>query len=253
MVSSKQYFAIKQALTRTEKELINFYELQWYLRRHVPSVEEVVKHLNKQFEKDGKPGNVKVTSVNYYLQRKLVMKALDERGIPWREHSRDELTPEQHAAAITVCNFADERTISQKLDQLGILPTTYYAWLKDPQFSNLVQSLANENLQHIDPVAKTEFAKKVQQGDWNAIKYYLDATGAANSNDAPQSEVLIMMIVEIIQKHVKDPSVMIAIATDIKRAWNNRSLEIVTEKPALMGEVVTDEELEAAKKKLGIS
>lgn len=252
MVTRGQYFAIKAALTTTEKELISFYELQWFLRHNVPTVEEVVKYLNQKHEKEGKHSRVKQISVNYYLQRGPVIRALDARGIPFRQHSQTELTAEQRAAAVTISNFADTRTIADKLEQLGILPATYYAWLKDPQFSSLVQSLANENLEHIDPVAKIEFSKKVQQGDWNAIKYYLDATGAVGSNDVPQSEQLLKAIVEIIQKHVKDADTILAIAQDIKLASANRTLEFVTERPAITGEIVDEEALELAKKQLGI-
>lgn len=251
MVTRGQYHAIKAALTTTERRLIDFYELQWMLRRSVPSVEEVVNYLNSRYEKEGKRGNVKVTSVNYYLQRKPVIKALDDRGIPWRDFSRGEITPTQQAAALTVSNFADKRSISEKLDQLGVLPATYYAWLKEPQFQNLVASLANENLEHIDPVAKTEFAKKVAEGDWNAIKYYFEVTNSLGINQTPQSETLITMIVEIIQRHVKDSRVMEAIANDIIKVMNNKTLEAVSSQPALEGQFV-DIELEEAKKKLGI-
>lgn len=252
MVSKGQFYAIKAALSVTEKEIIKFYELQWFLRHSVPSVEEIVKYINDLYEKQGKQHRTTATSVSYYLQRRKVTKALDDRGIPWRNHARDEITPTQQAAALTISNFADTRSIEQKLDQLGILPATYYAWLKNPQFANLVQSLANENLEHIDPVAKTEFAKKIAQGDWSAIKYYFDVTNTVGMDTAPHSEQIITMIVEIIQRHVKDQDVMLAIANDIMKVMNNQTLEMVPESRMITGEVVSNADLELAKKQLGI-
>jgi hypothetical protein len=80
----------------------------------------------------------------------------------------------------------------------------------------------------------------------------LDVTGTVKSDDAPQSEVLLRMIVEIIQKHVKDPETIIAIAQDIKLAAANRTLEVVTTPPQITGSIVEDVELEDAKKQLGI-
>lgn len=251
MVTRGQYFAIKAALTYTEKELINFYELQWHLRHNVPTVEEVVQYLNNKHKKEGKQSKVSHTSVNYYLQRSPVKKALKERGIPYEQHTQEDLTPTQVAAAVTVMNFADTRSNDEKLDQLGIKSSQYYAWLNDPQFKNLVDNLADQNLKNIKPTAITEFTKLINKGDWQAIKYYLDVTGTVNSNEAPQSEILLRMIVEIIQKHVKDPETIMAIAQDIKLASANRTLEVVAQ-PAITGEVVTDPELELAKKKLGI-
>lgn len=241
MVDRKQYFAIKAALTKKEKELINFYELQWHLRHNVPTIEEVAKHLS-----------LSQVTVNYYLQRNPVIKALDNRGIPWRQHTQEELTATQVAAAVTVMNFADTRSNDEKLDQLGITSSQYFAWLNDPQFKNLIDNLSDQNLRNIKPTAVTEFTKLINKGDWQAIKYYLEVTGTVQSNDAPQSEVLLRMIVEIIQKHVKDPAIIVAIAQDIKLAAANRTLEVVTTPHEITGSVINDVELADAKKQLGI-
>lgn len=240
-VSHRQYYAIKNAMTKKEKELVNFYELQWALRTNVPTIEEVAQYLK-----------LSQTTVNYYLQRAPVVKALKQRGIPYLQHTQEDLTATQVATAVTMMNFADTRSNDEKLDQLGINATQYQAWLKDPQFKNLIDNLAEQNLNNIKPVAIGELTKKINQGDWNAVKYYLDTTGALVNNDAPQSEQLIRMIIEIIQKHVKDPETIIAIAQDIKLASANRTLEVVTTPPQITGEVVRDEELENAKKMLGV-
>jgi hypothetical protein len=240
-VSRKQYYGIRNALSGKEKELINFYELQWHLRHTVPTIEEVAKQINQS-----------QVSVNYYLQRRQVVKALEDRGIPFRQHTQTDLTATQVAAAVTMSNFADERSNADKLDQLGINPTTYYAWLNDPQFKNLVESLADQNLANIRPTAIGELTKKINAGDWNAVRYYLDVTGAAKSTEAPQTEQLLQAFVEVIQRHVKDPQLILAIAQDLKLATANRTLEAVITPPQITGSIVEDEELEVAKKQLGI-
>jgi hypothetical protein len=149
-------------------------------------------------------------------------------------------------------NFADVRSNEEKLDQLGINPTTYYAWLNDPQFKNLVENLADQNLKNIRPTAIGELTKKINAGDWNAVKYYLDTTGAIQNNTQPDVEFMLQAIIEIIQEEVKDPEVMLRIATRMKMATANRTLEVVTSPPAITGELLRDEELEVAKNKLGI-
>jgi len=252
MVSRGQYHAIKAALSSTEKEIINYYELEWFLRHRVPTYEDVVEYINRKYEKDGKHHRLKHSALNYYFTRKNFTKALDNRGIPWQQHTQVELTPTQVAAAVTMMNFADTRSNDEKLDQLGVTSTQYYAWLKDPTFKNAIDNLADQNLAHIRPTAIGEFTKKINQGDWNAIKYWLETTGELTSNDQPQSEQLLKMIVEIIQRHVKDPDTIVAIAQDIKLAAANRTLEVATEKPAINGSVIEhDPELEAAKKQIG--
>jgi hypothetical protein len=241
VVSRRTYFAIKESLTAKEKQMINYYDTMWHLRHQVPTTEQVANYV----------GLTHVT-VNYYLHRRPVIKALEQRGIPWQQHSQEELTPTQVATAITMSNFADTRSNPEKLDQLGVNPTQYYAWLNDPAFKNMVENLAEQNLKNIKPTAIGELTKKINAGDWNAVKYYLDTTGAIRNNEGPPSEELIKMFVEIIQRHVKDPEVIMAIAADIKLASLNRTLEVVDQTPQIAGEIVSREEFEAAKKTLGI-
>lgn len=221
MVTKQQYYAIQHSLKPFEKALINYYELCWFTKNSVPSPEEVLDFLRKS-----RP-NLRLMTVNYSLAREPVRKALKDRGIPFENHTREDLTDQQMAAAMTVMNFADERPIKDKLDQLGILPATYYAWLNDPKFKNLVNHLSEQNLNNIKPTVVAEFTKLVNKGDWNALKYYMDNTQTLSNNEAPQSEVLLRMIVEIIQRHVKDPTIMMAIAQDLINVTQVRTIDSV--------------------------
>jgi hypothetical protein len=240
-VSKGQYWAIKQSLSKAEKDLINFYELQWHLRHRVPSIEEVATQLKIPF-----------TSVSYYLRRTQVQKGLKDRGIPWEQQTQEDLTATQVAAAVTMMNFTDTRSNDVKLDQLGVNPSQYYAWLNDPQFKNLVQNLADQNLNNIRPTAIGEFTKLINKGDWQAVKYYLDVTGALTNGEQPQSEQLIKMIIEILQDEIKDSEVIVRIAQRIKNASLNKTLEIVAHPQITADFEEVDLELEEAKKKLGV-
>jgi len=254
MVDRKTYYAIKNSLSAGEKLIIDFYELCWFMKQEIPTVTEIVDYVNRKNEKENKSYKIKHTTVNYYLQRKPFITALEKRGIPFRQHTQEELTPQQQAAAITIMNFADERSNKEKLDQLGLNEAQYYAWLNDPNFKCFLEELESNNKQNIRPVAITEFNKKIYGGDWQAIKYYLEITGAASDNETPQTEQLIGMLIEIIQRHVKDRATIAAIAQDIKLAAQNRTLEVVNPPREILGSVVSEDdvELEVAKKKLGI-
>lgn len=236
-VSRQKYWAIKNAPTVQEQKLIAYYELLWLTQQTIPTIAEVSAHLK-----------VSQVTVNYYLgKRKCVIEALKNRGIPYEQHTQSELTATQVAAASLVMNFSDDRSITYKLDSIGVNATQYQAWLRDPQFKHLLDSLGEQNKINIKPHALAEFTRLVNKGDWNAIKYYLDATGELSDDTAPQSETLIMMFVEIIQRHVKDQGTIDAIATDLKLAAGVRSTVNVIESTA-----VSDEEVENAKKMLGI-
>ncbi len=239
-ISRKQYFYIKNSLTSKEKELIDFYEVQWHLKARVPTIDEVAAKIGQG-----------ITAVNYYLQRKPVIDALEKRGIKFQQHTQTELTSTQIAAATVMMNFADDRPAKEKLDELGILPATYYAWLNDPVFKNFVELQSQRTLGNIKPTAIAEYSKKIQQGDTRVLLHYMDNTGTITSDEAPESETLIKMLIEIIQEHVKDPEVIMNIATAIKNATLNRTLDVV-EGAVVAGEVVSNEEVVQAQKMLGV-
>ncbi len=223
---------ISKSLTPAERELVKFYEANWAIRARVPTIAQVYEHLRTKYP------SIRQTSVNYYLNRAPVKKALKDRGIPWLNHSQEDLTAEQVAAAITVMNFADTRNTNEKLDQLGINRQQYYAWQSDPQFQNLLNSLSEQNLANIKPTAIAEFTKKVNEGDWNALKYYFDATGVIRANQAPATEQLLTVLIEVLQRHIKDADVMMAIATDIKNVMGNRTVDPQRE---ILGEAYENE------------
>jgi len=239
-LTRRQIYGIKNSLTAAERDLIAYYELCWQLRSQVPTIDAVVKHMRKKRDR------ISHISVNYYLSRQPVIKALDNRGIPFRQHSQEELTPQQIAAATVACNFADPRSLHTKLDEIGVKSATYQAWLLDPLFKNFVKTVTDRNLENIDQVAKVEYMRLIAEGNWPAIKHYMDVTAAAQNNDTPQTEHLLRAILEIIQIHVKDGVVLDAIGRDILKAAQNRTLEITDY-------AVEDSEVLEASRKLGIS
>ncbi len=213
---ARKQYAISMTLTSAERELIKIYETFWMLRTEVPSIEKVVEQMRV------KRPNIRQTSVEYYLTRKPVIQALEKRGIPFKQHTQEELTDKQIAVAYCLANFADTRSNKEKLDSLGILPATYFAWLQDPVFQNHVKMLADRSIGYIDPVAKTEFAKKINEGHWGAIKTYMEVTGTLEQPVETDLEVKVRAIIEIIQTHVKDPGTMLNIANDIKKVMQDR-------------------------------
>lgn len=246
----RKYYAIKNALTPAEKELISFYELNWHLKNgYVPTIDEVYLHLRKKFPK------INHTSVSYYLNRAPVIKALDSRGIPFRAHSQIELTSTQIAVATVLANFADTRSNDEKLDSLGVNSATYYAWLKQEAFQNYVKAQADAAIKNIDPVAKVEFAKKVQEGYWPALKLYIETTGAIESDDAADPKHQMLLLIEIIQRHVKDSATLEAIAKDVDQLMRSRTLEalpgVITGEHWDATSAENDPELIKAQKMLG--
>lgn len=201
---------LDRKLGQKERKFIEYCERFYFLENYgFPTPEQAAVALQYS-----------VTEIQFFLQNQTVQRALDKRGLPWQTAGAQgtELTPTQVAAAITVCNFADSRSEQVKLSELGVLPQQYYGWLNDPTFFKYVNDLANRNLKNVRPAAMTEFAKLVRSGDLNALKYYFEVTGEFKQQEVLNVQVVIQRLIESVQRWVKDPELLAAIANDMLSA-----------------------------------
>lgn len=200
---------LRRKLGVKEKNYIAYCEKFYFLNNSgFPSNEQAALALNYS-----------TTEVAYFLKNLKVQEALDIRGLPYHSAgAQGELTPLQVAAAITVVNFADERPVDRKLDELGVTPSQYYAWLDNPQFRDFVNHRADSTLRNVRHEALTEFAKLVRKGDLGAIKYYFELTGQDRNHEVQNLQSLLGFLIEIIQKHVRDPATLAALSKDILNA-----------------------------------
>lgn len=198
---------VSRKLSQREKTYLAYCEKFYFLNNYgFPSNEQAAAALNYT-----------ISEVAVFLQNEKLQSALDRRGLPWRTAGgfQSELSPTQLAVAITMSNFADERSADQKLSELGVNPQQYYTWLNDPLFQDAVQKMADRNLEIIRPEAVAEFTKLVRKGDFQAIKYYFEVTGQFTSPDVTSVQAMIQKLVESVQRHVKDPDTLAAISKDI--------------------------------------
>lgn len=152
------------------------------------------------------------------LNKPVFIEALSNRGItmPADGTIPDELTAEQIAAVSLILDYSDKRSHNTKLRSLGLSPTKWAGWLKNPVFKTYLHNLSTRNLDDALHVAHEGLLKATERGDVNAIKYYMELTGRF-SEDAGQQQnfkVMIQRIIESIQRHVKDPDVIRLLAAD---------------------------------------
>lgn len=197
---------INRKLSQKEKTYISYCEKFYFLNNFgFPTNEQAAVALGYS-----------ISEIQTFLLNRKVQSALESRGLPYlQSKSQSELTPTQVAAAITISNFADERSIDQKLDQLGVLPATYYTWLNDPTYQSFVQNLADRNLEIVRPEAVAQFTKLLRTGDFAALKYYFEVTGQFQQPEITNIKILVQKLVESVQKHVKDPEILLAITQDL--------------------------------------
>lgn len=201
---------LKRKLSLKEKNYIAFCETFYFMNKAgFPTPEQAAVVLRYS-----------VPEIQTFLQNKTVQDALERRGLPWKFNGAKSgnLSPTQVAAAMLMTNWADSRLPAQRLNDLGILPETYRAWLEDPVFNSYVNSLADRTLQNIRPEAITEFARLVRGGDLNAIKYYFEVTGEFQGAQTQNLQGMLQLVIDTIVEFVKDPVVLAQISQRLLNA-----------------------------------
>jgi hypothetical protein len=123
-------------------------------------------------------------------------------------------------------DILDKRSRLKKLTEFGITTSEYNTWLRDPLYREYCLARAEELLESSQHIAHLSLIDRVAQGDLGAIKYFNSMTGRYRENGASPVQInlsntnnygedKLIAVVEIIQRHVKDPDVLAAIGADI--------------------------------------
>lgn len=183
------------------KKVLPWVETYWHQHKRYPSDTD----LSARFGFD-----------SFDLQRLHASKFYDEclrvRGIT---RLAGQLSSEQVAAVSLITNIADTRPTAAKLAGIGVTAEEYNGWLSNPTFKQELTNRADEILDNVYPEAQAALAKKVKNGDVNALKFYYEITGRASSPESINLKLTVVKLIEAVQKHVKDPAVLQAIASEI--------------------------------------
>lgn len=199
-------------------------------------------HAHKTFPSDSllmSQFRIDKEKLNLLLKSRLFAQALAERGIERRQH----LNPLQVATIAVMTNFADTRSIDIKLAAVGVTPEMYYGWMSNPTFKREYQARADEIFDNVLPEANAALAAKVRRGDTSALKMYYEMTGRANAPETVNAQKLVVTVIEAIQKNVKDPVILQAIAREIQGeapAFASTPVAVVTPEIAFEEEKFND-------------
>lgn len=176
---------------------------------------EVFYHTHKRYPSDTELAaqfNLDAVDLQHLHASKFYLNCLRDRGI---NHQPGFFTPEQVAAISLITNIYDPRPNNAKLAAIGVTPEQYNGWMQNQSFKDELNRRAEELMDNVFPDAQAALAKKVRNGDINALKFYYEITGRANSPETINLKLTMMKIIEAIQKHVKDPAVLQAISEEI--------------------------------------
>lgn len=212
----------KPQLTGAQWDFICFAEQYWRENGFFPTFDELTQELNKSQRE-----------VEDILFNELVKKHLSVRGIDPRQTTPTEktsagerrkgyaarLTDIQLATVATILNPADKRSVTAKLESLGVPPGTYAGWKKSKHFRDYMKSQGNALYEEFLPDMEQALIKSATAGDVRAIKFAYEVSGRYRPNqgtDVANVKMLIIKLIEIVQRHVNDPAVLANIAQDVQ-------------------------------------
>ena len=192
------------ALTPTQFDAVIYIEEFYYRNGRTPT----------NFELAGNFGKSEQVVAKWFDDA--MYEALEMRGIIYNK-STNGLTADQLLVANTMLNLADGRSQKKKLQDLKISAAQYSAWTRDPVFQDYMRTRAEQMMGDSLHEAHLALIDNVRHGDLGSLKLYYEMVGRWSTKTANEVniEFVIIKLMEIIQKHVKDPAILTAIAEEI--------------------------------------
>lgn len=93
--------------------------------------------------------------------------------------------------AEALVNPADERNVTELCKDFKISRTTFYNWQKESEFIGYVNFLVESFTTSIIPKAWKQIAKKIDQGNMEAIRMLLEVKGKLQSEKLINNNVVV--------------------------------------------------------------
>lgn len=186
-------------------KLLPWFEEFWHSYKRYPAMADIIQQFG--FTQD---------QVNVLNSHKFWLNCLDRRGIARPDRDKSYLTERQIAAVAVLTNFSDPRNPVARIAELGIGELELQGWYSNPAFTNYLKTRAEDVFENVSPVATVELARLIQKGNFPAIKFYYEITGQAQSQETIDVKKALQVIIEAVQKHVKDPELLQAIANEVQ-------------------------------------
>lgn len=191
-----------------ELDAIAAYDQLFWEHGHLPTVEKVA-------EKTG----IRQATIEKYWKKDSFRNALIARGLDLDQNrAAGLLSIEQLNLANMLLNSHDTRSVREKLKEAGVTSQKYHAWLRTPAFRDYLAMRGEQLFKSVDHEAYESLIGAVRGGDTRAIQLFFEMRGIYNPKMQIDINVnaLLVSIVEVVSRHVRDPQTLQAIANDLE-------------------------------------
>jgi YesN/AraC family two-component response regulator len=202
----------QQFLKDWQREAVLFIEKHHNTTGAMPSDDDIIDYL--RFLK------FKVNSVHIeeLKNSELFQASMEVRGLTFNDEP-NKLTAKQMAAASVMLNLTDRRSDEKKLRDIGVSTEEFTNWLQDNQFAEYMRERSELMINNSVHLAHMGLLRGVNQGNTASIKLYYELTGRYNPNEEQNVNIriLIAKMLEVIQKHVRDPNTLNQLAVEFSQ------------------------------------
>jgi hypothetical protein len=210
---------VSEFLEPWQREAVLFIERQHSTTGAVPPDNDIIEYL--KFLKFP----VNSEHIDNLKDNKLFQASMQSRGIVVNTNEDGQLmdvktlTQRQMAAAAIMLNLTDRRSDEKKLRDIGVSTEEFSTWMQNAQFVEYMRQRSEQLIASSVHEAHMGLLRGVRQGNTASIKLYYELTGRYNPNEENQVNVrlLIGRVLEAIQKHVKSPDTLNALAIDLSQ------------------------------------
>jgi len=204
--------AKEESLNNFELSMLAYVEQIYWETGYIPTQDMIAEGLD--FLKT--PATVR--KVRNAFAKPRFQSALEKRGLEYQRDAKF-LTPVQLLLVNMMLNVEDKKSLRQKLDVLGVSLIKYQAWLRDPAFQKYLTMRTEQLFENSDHDAYRSLLQAVTRGDVTAIKLFFEMRGiySPKLDVNINIESVIYRVVEVVGKHIKDPTILNAIADEVEQ------------------------------------
>jgi len=182
-----------------------WFETYWHSKHRYPSNQEIIERFGCSLE-----------ALQQLHKSKFFLTCLESRGIAPPNSDDWFLSDKQIAAISVLTNFNIVASPVAKVADLGVTEEELNGWYQNPNFQKALADRADNILGNVRADATTSLARLIKKENFNAIKFYFEITGQAQTQEAINVKQAMQILIEAVQKHVKDPEVLSAIAAEVQ-------------------------------------